>query len=237
MPARPGPRGLMPSAISPWRSLFARRTYLAGAFWAAGLIVSRLAGAPDHAGWLAIRTDPTGLLYTAAAIAGGANFIGAGVQAARSLRLDMNFLMSAALLAALLIGEAFEAATLAFLFSLAELLERYSVDRGRRALSRLLELAPETADRIRTDGTVEPMLASALQPDDLVRIRPGDRIPADGRVASGASAVNEATITGEALPQPKQAGDAVFAGTLNVEGTLDVVVTADAAHSTLARIA
>lgn len=231
------PRDLIrPPPPSPWRSVFARRTYLAGLLWAAGLLVSRLSGAPHHAGWLALRVDAAGLLYAAAAVAGGANFFGAGVRAARSLRLDMNFLMSAALVAALLIGEAFEAATLAFLFSLAELLERYSVDRGRRSIGRLLELAPETADRVRPDGAVETVSADQLRPDDVVRIRPGDRIPVDGRVASGASAVNEATITGEALPRPKQAGDTVFAGTVNTEGALDVVATADAAHSTLARI-
>lgn len=221
---------------SPWRSVFARRTYLAGVLWATGLLASGLSGSPDQAGWLAIRVDPAGLLYAAAAVAGGANFFGAGVRAARSLRLDMNFLMSAALVAALLIGEAFEAATLAFLFSLAELLERYAVDRGRRSIARLLELAPETASRIDADGAVETVPAAELRPDDLVRIRPGDRIPVDGRVSAGASAVNEATITGEALPRPKQPGDPVFGGTLNTEGALDVVVTADAAHSTLARI-
>ena len=172
----------------------------------------------------------------ASALVGGANFFPAGVRAARSLRLDMNFLMSAALLAALLIGEAFEAATLAFLFSLAELLERYAVDRGRRSIARLLDLAPETADRLRADGEVETVSASQLQVKDVVRIRPGDRIPVDGIVVAGGSAVNEATITGESLPRPKKVGDPVFAATINTEGALDVRVTADAAHSTLARI-
>ena len=227
---------MTPSAPSPWRSAFAHRTYLAGLLWVAGVVVSRSTGVPDQAGWLALRTDPAGLLYAAAALAGGANFIGAGVRAARSLRLDMNFLMSAALLAALLIGEAFEAATLAFLFSLAELLERYAVDRGRRSITKLLELAPETADRLAPDGTIETVPASELRPADRVRIRPGDRIPVDARVVAGASAVNEATITGESLPRPKRVGDPVFGGTLNTEGALDVAVTADAAHSTLARI-
>ncbi|MGH7528702.1 MAG: heavy metal translocating P-type ATPase [Gemmatimonadales bacterium] len=201
-----------------------------------GLLLSRLVDAPDRAGWLAIRLDAAGLLYLAAAMIGGANFFGAGLRAMRSLRLDMNFLMSAALLAALLIGEAFEAATLAFLFSLAELLERYSIDRGRRSIARMLELAPETADRLRADGTAETVPAGQLRIDDRVRIRPGDRVPVDGRVVAGASAVNEATITGESLPRPKKIGDPVFAGTINAEGALDVVVTADAAHSTLARI-
>ena len=221
---------------SPWRTLFARRTYLAGVLWAAGLLVSRLTETPEAAGWLAIRVDPAGLLYTAAAVVGGANFFGAGVRAVRSLRLDMNFLMSAALVAALLIGEAFEAATLAFLFSLAELLERYSVDRGRRSLARLLELAPETADRLLPDGSTEAVPAAQLRVGDLMRIRPGDRVPVDGLVTAGISAVNEATITGESLPKLKDVGDPVFGGTMNAEGGLDVVVTADAAHSTLARI-
>lgn len=221
---------------SVWRSRFAQRTYLAGAFWATGLLLSWLTEGPDRAGWLALRLDAAGLLYTAAALIGGANFFGAGVRAVRSLRLDMNFLMSAALVAALLIGEAFEAATLAFLFSLAELLERFAVDRGRRSLARLLELAPETADRLRPDGTIETVVVEGLRVGDRVRVRPGDRVPADGRVVAGSSAVNEATITGESLPRSKRAGDAVFAATINGEGALDVEVTADAAHSTLARI-
>jgi len=227
----------MPSrSRSPWDSSFARRTYLSGVLWAAGVLASGWAGAPDQPGWLALRTDLAGLLYTAAAVAGGANFIGPGLRAAKSLRLDMNFLMSAALVAALFIGEAFEAATLAFLFSLAELLERFAVHRGRQSITRLLELAPETAARIRPDGALEEIAASTLRLDDLIRIRPGDRIPVDGRVVTGRSAVNEATITGESLPRLKQKGDVLFAGTLNTEGALDVVVTADASHSTLARI-
>ncbi len=221
---------------SPWQSLFAWRTYASGLLWGAGLLVSQLTDGADHVGWLAIRSDAAGLLYMASALVGGANFFPAGLRAARSLRLDMNFLMSAALLAALLIGEAFEAATLASLFSFAELLERYSVDRGRRSIARLLELAPETADRLEPDGMVSTVSVTQLRVHDRVRIRPGDKVPTDGHVITGASSVNEATITGESLPRSKMPGDPVFAGTLNLEGSVDVLVTADAAHSTLARI-
>jgi Cd2+/Zn2+-exporting ATPase len=216
--------------------VFAQRTYIAGGLWAAGLLASWTTGVPDQAGWLAIRLDPAGLLYTAASVVGGANFFGAGLRAARTLRLDMNFLMSAAIVAAVLIGEAFEAASLAFLFSLAELLERYAVDRGRRSIARLLQLAPERADRLLAGGTIETVPVDLLRVGDRVRIRPGDKVPADGRVLTGASAINEATITGESLPREKTEGDPVFAGTLNLEGSLDIEVTADAAHSTLARI-
>ena len=230
--------GVRPTEVrpSPWASLFARRTYLSGLLWGAGLLVSRLSAAPDQAGWLAIRLDAAGLLYLASALVGGTNFFGAGFRAVRSFRLDMNFLMSAALIAALLIGEAFEAATLAFLFSFAELLERYAVDRGRRSITRLLELAPDSADRLRSDGAVETVPIGQLQVGDRIRIRPGDRMPADGQVVAGASAVNEATITGESLPRLKKTGDPVYAGTINLEGALDILVTTDAAHSTLARI-
>ena len=219
-----------------WQTSFARRTYAAGALWAAGLVAAWVTGAPEQAGWFAIRLDSAGLLYLAASVVGGSNFAGAGARAARTLKLDMNFLMSAAIVGAILIGEPFEAATLAFLFSLAELLERYAVDRGRRSIARLVELAPERADRLRADGSVETVPVAELRPGDRIRIRPGDKIPADGRVVAGESSVNEATITGESLPRHKTIGDAVFAATLNAEGALDVEVTADAAHSTLARI-
>ena len=221
---------------SPWRTPFARRTLASGVFWAAGTAISWLTGTTDQSGWLAIRTDPAGLLLTAAAIVGGANFAGAGLRAARTLKLDMNFLMTAALIGALLIGEPFEAATLAFLFSLAELLERYAVDRGRRSIERLLALAPDKAERLRADGSTELIPASELKAGDRIRVRPGGLVPADGRVVEGASAVNEAAITGESLPKSKGPGDAVFAATFNAEGSIDVDVTADAAHSTLARI-
>lgn len=114
---------------SPWATPFARRTYMSAGLWTAGVAVALLTRAPDAPGWLAIRLDIAGLLLTGAAIIGGVNFFGAGVRAVRTLRLDMNFLMSVAIVAAVLIGEPFEAASLAFLFSTAELLERYAVDR------------------------------------------------------------------------------------------------------------
>lgn len=221
---------------SPWISPFAVRTYLAAACWLAGMLWSGLTETADTTGWLAFRLDPPGLLYTAAALIGGSNFFRAGLRAAGRFRLDMNFLMSVAIVAALLIGEAFEAATLATLFSLAELLERYAVDRGRRSIARLLELAPESAERLNSDGGSASVPLDALRIGDRVRIRPGGKVPADGRVVGGISSVNEATVTGESLPVTKRPGDPVFAGTLNAEGALDVEVTADAQHSALARI-
>lgn len=221
---------------SPWATPFARRTYLSATLWAAGVVVAIATSAPDAPGWLAIRLDVGGLLLTGAALIGGVNFFGAGLRAIRTLRLDMNFLMSVAILAAILIGEPFEAASLAFLFSTAELLERYAVDRGRRSIASLLELAPEQADRLTDAGDVETVSVDQLAVGDVVRVRPGDKIPADGRAVAGVSEVNEATITGESLPRTKGPGDLVSAGTLNLNGSLDIEVLADAAHSTIARI-
>lgn len=221
----------------PWRTSFAYRAYGAGLLWLGGGIIAALAETPDRAGWLDIRLDPAGLLYTTAALVGGWNFAGAGWRALRSLRLDMNFLMSAAIFGAILIGEPFEAAALAFLFSVAELLERFAMDRGRQALARLVELTPELADRFAPDGSIATVPVSVLRPGDRVRIRPGNKLPADGRVVAGVTHVNEATITGESRPARKGSGDQVFAATLNLEGSLDVEVAADAAHSTIARIA
>lgn len=229
MTATPIPR-------SPWTTPFARRTYLAGLFLVAGALVSLGSGAPDQAGWLRLRLDLAGVLYLASCAVGGSNFFGAAIRAVRTLRLDMSFLMSAAIIAAVLIGESFEAATLASLFSLAELLEQFAVDRGRRSIARLLELAPEVAERLLADGTTESVAVDVLRVGDRVRVRPGGKIPADGRVVGGASSVNQATVTGESLPVSKRVGDQVFASSLNAEGALDVEVTADAEHSTLARI-
>ncbi|MEW5917247.1 MAG: cation-transporting P-type ATPase, partial [Gemmatimonadota bacterium] len=117
----------MSARPSPWRTPFASRTYAAGVFWTVGVTLSLLTDAPDRPGLFQFRLDAVGLLYTAASIVGGLNFFAAGVRALRTLRLDMNFLMSVAIVAALLVGEPFEAATIAFLFSGAELLERYAV--------------------------------------------------------------------------------------------------------------
>lgn len=221
---------------SPWRSAFAIRSYCAGIFWAVGLVLTALNAGEPEIDALRPQLDAVGLAYLTASLIGGFNFFGAGVRAARRLRLDMNFLMTVAILAALVIGEAFEAATIAFLFSSAELLERFAVDRSRRALTSLLELAPEEADRLLPDGAIQRVAAASLEKGHRVRIRPGDRVPADGIVVTGQSSVNESTITGESLPKPKQPGDKVFAGTLNVDGALDVDVEADPAHSVLARI-
>ena len=174
-------------------------------------------------------------LLIASALVGGWNFFPKGIRAARALVLDMNFLMTVAILGALAIGDHVEAAAIAFLFALAELLESYSVARARRSVEALLKLAPDTARVIR-NGRETSVAAGELIPGELVLIRPGYRIPTDGTVMEGASAVDQSAITGESMPVEKGPGMPLFAGTINREGFLGARVDRPATDSMLARI-
>lgn len=155
---------------------------------------------------------------------------------ARRLRPDMNLLMVIAVAGAIGIGELFEGATVAFLFALSLALESWSVGRARRAVSALLDLAPPTV-RIRTGGgkEVEIPVAEAAVGTRFV-VRPGERIPLDGRVIFGASSVDQAPITGESVPVAKESGEQVFAGTINGDGALEIESGKGAEDTTLARI-
>lgn len=224
------------SLHSPWRTAMARRTYASGALWLAGAAAAWVSGAPDLSGWLRVRLDGPGLVLLASALVGGYNFFPKAVRAVRGLRLDMNFLMTAAIFGALLIGEPIEAAAIAALFSFAELLEAAAVTRARRSVEELIRLAPERALRVTADGAVDEVLASELRTGDRVRVRPGEKIPIDGRILDGVSAIDEATVTGESVPVAKRAGDIVFNGTLLVDGYVEVRATTDAGDTTLDRI-
>ena len=158
-----------------------------------------------------------------------------GFRAAANRRLDMNVLMCVAVAGALLIGEWEEAASVIFLFSLAELLETLSIARARKAIGGLLDIVPKTALIRRGESTTE-VLAAELQIDDVALVKSGARIPADGIVKAGFSSVNQAPITGESMPVEKTPGSPVFAGTINGEGSLEVAVTKLAADTTLAKI-
>jgi len=225
-----------PERRSTWKTPAARRTYVAGALWLLGAGVALVAGEPDTAGWLRVRLDATGFLLLAGALIGGWNFFPKALQAGRRLRLDMNFLMTVAIIGALLIGEPIEAAAIAALFSLAELLESAAVARGRRSIEALVRLAPERACVIEPDGGEREVAASDLRTGQRVRIRPGEKIPIDGTVVDGESAVDESTVTGESVPVTKRGGDAVYAGTLLAEGYLEIEATTDAGDTTLDRI-
>jgi Cd2+/Zn2+-exporting ATPase len=166
----------------------------------------------------------------------GARFV--AVKAWYSLKRlspDMNLLMMVAVAGALIIGEWFEAATVAFLFALSLLLESWSVGRARNAVSALLDLAPPVV-RVKDAGGEREMKAAEVAVGTRFIVRGGDRIALDGRIVSGASVVNQAPITGESIPVSKEPGDEVFAATINGDGLLEVESTKAAADTTLARI-
>lgn len=155
---------------------------------------------------------------------------------ARRLRPDMNVLMTVAVLGALAIGEWFEGGAVAFLFAVSLALEAWSVGRARRAVAALMDLSPEIAHVLGADGGTVAVAPQEVAVGAKLRVRPGERIPLDGRVLEGESAINQAPITGESVPVEKTAGAPVYAGTINGDGTLVVEVIKVAGDSTLARI-
>lgn len=174
--------------------------------------------------------------YLASVLLGGRFVAVKAWYAARNLRPDMNFLMVVAVLGAMVIGEWFEAATVAFLFALSLTLESWSVGRARRAIAALLDLAPPTALLLRADGSEAEVPVANIRLGDRFIVPAGECIALDGRVVTGSSAVNQAPITGESVPVEKESGDDVFAGTINGDGVLTVEATKAAEDTTLARI-
>ncbi|MES2121114.1 MAG: heavy metal translocating P-type ATPase [Pseudomonadota bacterium] len=176
------------------------------------------------------------LLYALAVISAARYVAPKAWLAARRLRPDMNLLMMVAVVGAIGIGAWFEAATVSFFFALALALEAWSLGRARRAVAALMELAPSTARLKLEDGSEREVPAGEVQVGAHIVIRPGDKVPLDGRVAAGESEINQAPITGESVPVFKAEGDEVFAGTINGEGALEIVTTKAANDTTLAQI-
>ncbi len=151
-------------------------------------------------------------------------------------KLNINALMAVAVTGAFLIGQWPEAAMVMALYAIAELIEAKAVDRARNSIKGLLEMAPEEALMLSTDGSWVMTPVTAVPLESTVRIKPGERVPLDGVVIKGNGAINQAPITGESIPVDKAPGDQVFAGTINETGELEIRVTAAANNTTLARI-
>jgi Cd2+/Zn2+-exporting ATPase len=174
-------------------------------------------------------------LFAGAIVAGGWFIFPKALAAARRFEPDMNLLMTVAVTGAASIGEWSEAAAVTFLFGLSEYLEAFSVQRARRAIESLMQLTPQTALLKRGDA-FEEVPVEQVSVDDIFAVKSGARLPLDGQVINGASAVNQAPITGESMPVEKQPGDEVFAGTINGEGSLEVRATKRAPDTMLAKI-
>jgi len=197
-----------------------------------------MAIAAEATGW--ITGNEQSLVVVALSIlaiaVGGIDTLKKGFIALKTFTLNINFLMVVAITGAMLIGEWPEAAMVTFLFALAELIEAYSLDRARNAIRGLMEMTPEAASVKQPDGSWQTMVVGDVAIGAIVRVKPGERIPLDGKITQGQSAVNQAPITGESMPVEKKPGDPVFAGTINELGSFEFTVTANKGNTTLARI-
>ncbi|MFJ1298634.1 heavy metal translocating P-type ATPase [Pseudomonadota bacterium AL_CKDN230030165-1A_HGKHYDSX7] len=214
-------RAAEPAASGGWRWL------AVGGVLAAAAEAAHFAGGPSWA---------SAVLALAAIAACGLTTYRKGWIAVRNGNLNINALMSIAVTGAVLIGQWPEAAMVMFLFNVAELIEGRALDRARNAVRGLMDLAPQTAHVRQADGQWRDVPAADLRIGDRVRVRPGERIAADGEVAEGRSTVDQAPITGESIPVDKAPGDPVYAGTVNASGSFDYQVTAAAGNTTLDRI-
>jgi Cd2+/Zn2+-exporting ATPase len=184
-------------------------------------------------GWLPeIALNSAGM---AASAAGGWFLLPKAGRALLRLRPDINLLVVIAVIGASVVGEWLEAATVVFLFGVAEWLEGWADRRAERAIESLLELAPKIATVKRADRFIE-VPVEEVKVDEIVAVKAASSIPLDGQVVTGESAVNQAPITGESVPVDKKPGDTVFAGTINGEGSLELRVTKISGDTTLARI-
>jgi Zn2+/Cd2+-exporting ATPase len=202
-----------------------RLVILSGLALGIGLL-GHLLGAGGWASWAP---------FVVAVALGGVHTGRRALVSARAGALDIHVLMVVAVAGAMLLGEWHEAASVVFLFALAQLLETRAMDRARGAIRALMDLAPADA-LVRRDGREQRVAVDAVRVGDLVIVRPGEKVPLDARVTAGESLVNQAPVTGESLPIDKGPGDEVFAGTINGRGALEVTVTRRRADSTLARI-
>ena len=188
--------------------------------------------APDTLVWKGV-----GIAVAAMAIwLAGFEVYSKGFTALFKGKLNINALMTVAVTGAFAIGQWPEAAMVMALYSIAELIEAKAVDRARNAIKSLMALAPETAHVLNDDGTWADRLTSQVALGQTVRVRPGERVPLDGLILKGSSALNQAPVTGESIPVDKAPGDPLFAGTINETAELEFRVTALANDSTIARI-
>jgi len=173
--------------------------------------------------------------YLVSIVTGGIYTARRAWAATRVMSLDINVLMLVAVVGAIIIGEWSEGAAVTFLFAFAQILEARTMDRACNAIRALMDLAPSEAV-VRRNGTEERVLVEDVKLDEILLVKPGEKIPFDGVVVSGSSPVNQAPITGESLPVEKSPGHDVYAGTINGYGALDIRVTHLRQDSTLARI-
>lgn len=202
----------------------ARLTFMCGAAVAAAFVASWVI--PGYSFWIFTVAMLVGLIPIARRA-----FMGA----INGAPFTIETLMTVAAVGAVIIGASEEAAVVVILFLIGELLEGIATGRARASIKELANLVPKMA-LLESGGATKEVPAESLSIDDVILVRPGDRVAADGTIASGESSIDEAPVTGESVPKRKVEGDDVFAGTINQEGTLRVRVVAAAADNTISRI-
>lgn len=225
-------------AASDAEKAWARRPLVSRTEWILITISGLLAVGAEIVAWSVGQEDalPVIIMSVLSILLGGREMAQKGWRALRTFTLNINFLMTIAVIGALIIGQWPEAAMVTFLFALAEIIEAYALDRSRGAIRSLMELSPDVASVQDGQGGWREVRTSSVKVGQHVRVRPGQRIPLDGTVVTGASTVNQAPITGESMPVEKEAGDPVYAGTINERGYFEFEVTANKKDTTLARI-
>ncbi|MEN3225131.1 heavy metal translocating P-type ATPase [Mycolicibacterium porcinum] len=208
-----------------WEITELRAAAVAGVVLAAGYVIGWTGG--PHAVEIG--------LYALALVIGAYTFVPSTLRRLAQGKIGVGTLMTIAAVGAVILGEVGEAAMLAFLFSISEGLEEYSLARTRRSLRALLSLVPDEATVLRA-GTETPIPSSQLRVGDRMLVKPGERVATDGTITSGRTALDVSAITGESVPVEAGPGDEVFAGSINGTGVLEVEVTSSAADNSLARI-
>ena len=216
----------LPEVPRPWKNAKVITSAVSGLLLLVGWLLSR-GGAPEGV--------TTGI-FIAALLIGGYYF---AREALEELFLErevgIELLMTVAAIVATVMGEPFEGAMLAFLYSMSEAAEGYTGEKTRAAVKALMDLAPKTA-LVRRGGTETEIAVEEVRAGDVFIVRPGQSMPTDGEVLVGQSSVDQAPVTGESMPVEKEVGDTVFAGTINGEGSLEVRATKAFAENTIARI-
>ncbi|MEX3937566.1 heavy metal translocating P-type ATPase [Paraburkholderia phymatum] len=208
-----------------WQTKKGKQVVGLGVLMGAAYAVAHLI--PEYAGWI----------FTAAVVVGVFPFARkAWALASSGSPFSIEMLMTVASLGALAIGQSEEAAAVVLLFAIGELFESVAAGRARAGIKALATLVPKTAILLDPQGKQRTVAAADLQMGDVVLVRPGDRVPADGVVLHGASSIDESPVTGESVPRPKTSGESVFAGSINVEGVLQVRVEKTTADNTISRI-
>ena len=228
----PQPKSDQNAAFEPTTGLIVGRPWELPLVIAGGVLVA--------AAWISTMLDaPATVMWTLCALSApltSPRTFTRAIHATRKLRVDIDLLMFVAAIGAAAIGKPLEGAFLLFLFGVGAVGEHLALRRAESSLQGLEALAPENAERISGDGSVETIPLGSIATDDRIRVRPFDRVPCDGTIVEGSTAIDEATLTGEPIPVSKTVGDGVFAGTLNTGSAITIRALRPASESALARV-